>query len=229
MTESISTERGAAVYTPFTLKLYDWWVLGVSNRFAWQCPTGTILLPFFRKHLGRRHLDVGVGTGFYLAHAGVSPDTQCTLMDLNENSLQAAAQRSGLQATCMRHDIMQPLSLPPDKLFDSVSLFYLLHCLPGTIGEKEKAIIHLKGHLAPSGTLYGATILGDSAGHNWFGRRLMALYNRKGIFGNKTDSLEALATMLQRHFQQVEVRQHGKVALFTAQSPVTTKPHAEAI
>jgi hypothetical protein len=71
MTESTSTERGAAVYTPFTLKLYDWWVLGISNRFAWQCPTNTALLPFFRKHAGRRHLDVGVGTGFYFADVDV--------------------------------------------------------------------------------------------------------------------------------------------------------------
>jgi SAM-dependent methyltransferase len=220
MTESTSTERGAAVYTPLTLKLYDWWVLGVSNRFAWQCPTDTVLLPFFRKHMGRRHLDVGVGTGFYLAHAGVSPGTQLSLMDLNDNSLQAAARRSGLQAACIRHDIMQPLPLSPDTMFDSVSLFYLLHCLPGTIADKEKAIIHLKAHLAPSGVLYGATILGDGAGHNWLGKRLMALYNRKGIFGNKTDSLDALAAMLRQHFADVNVRQQGKVALFTAASPV---------
>lgn len=219
MTKSTSTERGAAVYTPFTLKLYDWWVLGVSNRFAWQCPTGTTLLPFFRKHAGRRHLDVGVGTGYYLAHAGVAPGTQLTLMDLNENSLQAAARRSGMQAACIRHDIMQPLPLPPDTKFDSMSLFYLLHCLPGTIADKEKAVINLKAHLAPSGTLYGATILGDGAGHNGFGRRLMALYNRKGIFGNKTDSLDDLAAMFRRHFVDVEVRQQGKVALFTARRP----------
>lgn len=52
------------------------------------------------------------------------------------------------------------------------------------------------------------------------GRRLMALYNRKGIFGNKTDSMDALAAMLRRHFADVNVRQQGKVALFTAASPV---------
>lgn len=221
MNASISTERGAAVYTPLTLKLYDWWVLGVSNRFAWQCPTDTVLLPFFRKHMGRRHLDVGVGTGFYLAHAGVSPDTQLTLMDLNENSLRAAAQRSGLQPACIRHDVFQPLPLSADTKFDSMSLFYLLHCLPGTLADKETVIEHLKAHLAPSGVLYGATILGDGAGHNWFGQRLMALYNRKGIFGNKTDSVDALAAMLKRHFKEVNVRREGKVALFTAALPAT--------
>jgi hypothetical protein len=66
--------------------------------------------------------------------------------------------------------------------------------------------------------LYGATILGDSAGHNWLGKRLMALYNRKGIFGNKADSMEALEAMLKRHFTNVNVRRQGKVALFTAKS-----------
>ena len=223
MTELTSTEHGAAVYTPFTLKLYDWWVLGVSNRFAWQCPTEAVLLPFFRKHASRRHLDVGVGTGFYLAHADLPAETQLTLMDLNDNSLQAAARRSGLQVDCLRHDIMQPLPLPAEAMFDSVSMFYLLHCLPGTIADKDKAIVNLKAHISPSGTLYGATILGDDAGHNWFGRRLMALYNRKGIFGNRTDSMDALATMLRRHFRHVEVRRQGKVALFTATSPLAQK------
>ncbi|EON7431628.1 methyltransferase, partial [Escherichia coli] len=26
-----NTDDGAKIYTPLTLKLYDWWVLGVSN------------------------------------------------------------------------------------------------------------------------------------------------------------------------------------------------------
>lgn len=69
--QPLSTEAGASVYSPAVLKLYDWWVLGLSNRFAWECPTKTVLLPFFKEHIGQRHLDVGVGTGFYLAHAGL--------------------------------------------------------------------------------------------------------------------------------------------------------------
>ncbi|EKE5345053.1 methyltransferase, partial [Escherichia coli] len=42
-----NTDDGAKIYTPLTLKLYDWWVLGVSNRLAWGCPTKEHLLPHF--------------------------------------------------------------------------------------------------------------------------------------------------------------------------------------
>ncbi|ROI86561.1 hypothetical protein BFD31_24415 [Escherichia coli] len=47
-----NTDDGAKIYTPLTLKLYDWWVLGVSNRLAWGCPTKEHLLPHFLEHLG---------------------------------------------------------------------------------------------------------------------------------------------------------------------------------
>lgn len=216
MAETISTTQGAAVYSPLILKLYDWWVLGISNRLAWRCPTSTVLLPFFRQHLGRRHLDVGVGSGFYLANADLPAETELTLLDLNPNSLQAAAARSGIAAQCVRHDIMTPLPFSPHTAFDSISMFYLLHCLPGTLQDKEAALVHLKAHLAPGGRLYGATILGGEAGHNFFGSRLMAVYNRKGIFGNASDTMAGLSAILGRHFTQVELRRIGKVALFVA-------------
>ena len=216
MDESASSGRGAAIYSPWILALYDAWVLGISNRFAWQCSTGNVLLPFFEQHLGARHLDVGVGTGYYLGKARIPASTHVTLMDLNENSLRAAAARSGMKVTTICHDVFQAL---PDSVpgpFDSISMFYLLHCLPGTMADKEAAIAHLKPALAPHGTLYGATILGDAANHNGFGRRLMAVYNRKGIFGNRADSVESLEAMLKRHFASVEVRRCGQVALFAA-------------
>ncbi|EGP1514729.1 SAM-dependent methyltransferase, partial [Salmonella enterica] len=34
-------QSGAKVYNPFTLSLYDWWVLNISNKYAWKCPTDT--------------------------------------------------------------------------------------------------------------------------------------------------------------------------------------------
>ena len=40
-------DDSAAVYSPLTLALYDAWVLQISNRYAWRCPTRTELLPFW--------------------------------------------------------------------------------------------------------------------------------------------------------------------------------------
>lgn len=223
--DPLDTQAGAAVYSPFVLKLYDAWVLGVSNCWAWCCPTRDVLLPFYRKHARRRHLDVGVGTGYYLAHAGFGADQQVALLDLNETSLRTAAQRMGLaHHGLFAADVMQPLTLPGQPLFDSIALFYLLHCLPGAMDDKARAFAHLKTFLAPGGVLYGATILGDDAGHNGFGRKLMDVYNRKGIFGNRGDTLEGLQSALRHHFAQVEVQQHGVVALFRAERPIDNRP-----
>lgn len=83
----------AKVYNPFTLKLYDWWVLGISNHFAWRCNTIKHLVPHYLKHVRHRHLDIGVGTGFYLTD--IPDEYIISLMDLNTASLHAAARRVG--------------------------------------------------------------------------------------------------------------------------------------
>jgi SAM-dependent methyltransferase len=217
---SLDTQAGASVYSPLALKIYDLWVLGVSNRWAWQCPTGSVLLPFYRRHVGSRHLDVGAGTGFYLENAGFSDGQRVALLDLNENSLRAASRRLGRPDTeLFVQDVMQPLTSLAGKSYDSIALFYLLHCLPGGMADKACVFDHLKHHLADDGVLYGATILGDDAGHNALGRKLMKIYNRKGIFGNRNDTYESLDQALRQHFGDVELSRHGKVACFAARLP----------
>jgi len=217
----IDSELGAAVYSDRVLKIYDRWVLGFSNRYAWKCPTNTVLLPFFQEHLSANHLDVGVGSGYYLAHSSDRPEQKVTLLDLNDNSLKAAGSRiAHLQPSLVRDDVLQPSGALGDRKFDSISLFYLLHCLPGNMAEKGRRVFSTLGaHLAPGGVLYGATILGDEVNHNWIGRRLMKLYNRKGIFGNQHDTQEGLQSALNEHFAKVAVWKVGKVALFTAEKP----------
>ena len=214
-----SSAAGAAVYSPFTLALYDAWVLGISNRYAWRCPTKEVLLPFFRANAGLRHLDIGVGTGYYLANAQLPADTQITLLDLNPSSLEAARRRIDRPGTrTLQHDVMTPI--PGDELFDSISLFYLLHCLPGPLDAKAAIFGTLKHNLQPGGVLFGATILGDSAGHNGFGRKLMAVYNKKGIFGNRGDSEVGFEAHLREHFRDVTLKREGRVLLFRAAQPI---------
>lgn len=214
-----SSAAGAAIYSPLTLALYDAWVLGISNRFAWRCPTNEILLPFFRANVLTRHLDIGVGTGYYLAKAQLPPRTEVTLLDLNASSLEAAKRRIGPLATrTILHDVMTPI--PPHERFDSISMFYLLHCLPGPLAAKATIFGHLKHNLQPGGVLFGATLLGDEAAHNTFGRKLMDIYNKKGIFGNRLDTQVGFEMHLNEHFRNVILKREGCVLLFHATQPI---------
>lgn len=151
-----------------------------------------------------------MGTGYYPANAALPASTRLTLLDLNAASLDAAQRRLGRATTQqIQHDVLTPLPTRAGKDFDAVSMFYLLHCLPGKMARKAAVSGHLKSRLAEGGVLYGATILGKEAGHNGFGRRLMALYNRKGVFGNGDDTRDELERALQQHFLQVTIRVEG--------------------
>ncbi|AXF75922.1 class I SAM-dependent methyltransferase [Erwinia tracheiphila] len=215
----VDSARGSQVYTPLTLKLYDWWVLSISNRFVWRCPTEQILLPHFQRYLATNHLDIGVGTGYYPAQ---SSDLlkKITLLDLNSFSLHSAAQRIGTArlTESIRHDVFVPFPAEMADRYDSVSIFYLLHCLPGDMALKAKVLENIKSAVTQNGTVYGATILGRGVEHNTFGRRLMTVYNKKGIFSNQSDSLPDLKAALQRHFREVDIQLHGTVALFAVRN-----------
>lgn len=58
---------GHAAYTRRSLRLYDIVVLGLTNHLIWNCPTKR-LLQNYNKHITANHLDVGVGTGYFLDH-----------------------------------------------------------------------------------------------------------------------------------------------------------------
>lgn len=211
-------DPGSAIYSPLTLAFYDAWVLGISNRFAWRCPTRRVLLPFFAEHVRQRHLDIGVGTGYYLARSELPLDVNVTLMDLNRASLDVAYDRFGRAATTrLLHDAFEPL--PNDSVYDSISLFYLLHCLAGPVSLKTTLFNHLKTSLSRDGVLFGATILGDEVAHNRFGRTLMSFYNRKGVFNNGGDTEAVITAALWENFERVDTCLEGCVLLFVAQRP----------
>ena len=81
-----------AIYTPFMLSFYDRLVHGLSNRFAWRCPTER-LLDLYRDNLSSRHLEAGVGTGFFIDRADPGGFEQLTLLDINRHCLARSAQR----------------------------------------------------------------------------------------------------------------------------------------
>ena len=223
-TASEASLAGQAVYSKKLLSIYDLWVLGISNSLIWKCRTKHILR-WFNQNLTANHLDVGVGTGYYLDHCNF-PDSQVRLglMDLNPNSLEAAARRaSRYSPEVYQADILQPLPEPPAQRFDSVSLNYLLHCLPGDLTSKAVLFDHLTPLLNPGALISGSTILHEGVPKGLAARRLMRVYNQKQIFTNTADSLDELQSQLNARYTNVELNVIGCVALFRAQySPSST-------
>ena len=135
----------------------------------------------YDRHAGARHLDVGVGTGYFLDHCRFpTPDPQITLLDLNENSLAAAAKRiRRYSPQAVRGNVLEPVELGESR-FDSVGLNFLLHCLPGSLESKAAVFRHLRPYVEPRGVFFGSTILGLGVPHTALSRRVQAAVQPEG-------------------------------------------------
>lgn len=214
---------GQAVYTPLTLLAYDRVVLGLSNRHLWRCPTASLRALYYG-NVGPSHLDVGVGTGYFLERLPVeTAPYRITLLDLNVNSLRAAARRVACHVPrTVAANCLDPF--PLQERFDSIGLCYLLHCLPGRMEDKARVFDHAAAVLSPDGTLFGATLLQADPSMSSPARALMALYNRRGIFSNRQDTEDALRKSLRARFADVWLERAGAAALFTARHPFRPAP-----
>ena len=210
------SEAGYAIYTPRNLALYDAWVLSFSNRWAWQCPT-PVISRLYESQLTANHLDVGVGTGYFLDRSRVLnrfSEVRLGLMDRNPHVLGLAASRlQRYQPELHEHNVLEPCN-SPTATFDSIACNYLLHCLPGPLPQKCRIFDHLQLLRSPDSTVFGSTILNTGSATNWLGRQLLRSYNRRGIFSNQTDDLTTLRNELENRFDMVDIELIGCVAIF---------------
>ena len=216
LSSSDEVEAGQRVYTPLVLWGYDLLVLGFSNRFVWRCRSSR-MLERYNAYVGERHLDVGVGTGWFLDHCNWPVEMpQITLLDLNENPLSVASKRIRRYAPAtIQANVLDPVDLG-DVRFDSIGANYLFHCLPGELESKG-----VGGGFEPASlSRFGRRPLREhdprpwGVWHNLLGRRLMRLYNRKGTLSNLEDDQRGLEQGLASKLTGVEVDVVGAVALF---------------
>jgi SAM-dependent methyltransferase len=211
--------RGQRDYTPRLLRMYDPFVLGFAARFVWRCRTSR-LVDGYRQHIRERHLDVGPGTGYFLDRSGLPDGSRVTLLDPNPNVLEHASRRlRHLNVKTVEADVLKPL--PVDGPFESAALHLVIHCLPGPLSRKATAVANVAAVLAPTGVLFGASVLGTSGSHTWWARRYLAAFNRQGGFDNLDDTNDGLREILLASFDHVELETVGSIAIFAARNPRT--------
>lgn len=209
-------DAGQAIYNKYVLAAYDLLVLGISCQLLWRCPARK-MKDHYNKFISNNHLDVGVGTGYFLDHCDFpSKKPRIALMDLNKNALRYTAERIVRYAPEVYcRNILDSISIPAEN-FDSVGINFLLHCVPGDFSEKGVIFDHLKAIMNPHAVIIGATILQRGVSPNWFAKKLMNFYNNKGVFSNQYDCAEHLKRELDIRFSEVSIEIAGCVALFYA-------------
>lgn len=239
------TAAGAAVYSPLFLNLvYDRLVLGLYCTYVWRCSASIMAALYARliaNDRGKRILDIGVGTGYFLASSRLPTDAKVTLFDLNPDCLDAASRRcleahrevpelevktvcgdflAGKDELVSIHQKLQQQS------FDVIFTSMLLHCVPGPPKRKAAALASLANLVEPqSGVLAGVTILGsggigaEEVRHNLLGRFIMFWHNALGMFDNERDDAGSFVSALAETFHDVKWEVIGAVLIFEARRP----------
>ncbi|EFY89902.1 hypothetical protein MAC_04111 [Metarhizium acridum CQMa 102] len=220
---SSADDKAAELYKTRRLLLYDYWVLGIVSTYAWGCPTSQYPLPQFRANIGKNHLDIGIGTGYYLRKGRIPPTTKVTLLDIEKTALEFALKRCGRSdARAIVADILKPL--PVEDKFDSISMYYLLHCIPATIEEKCNIFSHIKNNMTPDGVIHGANVVARGVRKdNRFAAHMRRKVVEAGIFQNSEDNPYDFEHALRQNFHEVEVRVVGTVFMFRAAKPKLDK------
>jgi hypothetical protein len=216
MTPAVETHPSIAVYTPARLALYDLFILGLSCRLVWRCPKRHFL-DLYNRHVGSPHLDIGVGTGYFLDRCRFPIERpEITLLDPSDACLSKAARRlARYSPRVVKASALEPLELGADR-FASVALNGVLHCLPATPEAKAAVFRNLRPFLEDDGVVFGSTILGTGVEHGRIAKRILTLYNREGVFTNLDDDLGSLDRALAQDFTDREIEVRGSFALFTA-------------
>lgn len=211
-----ATIAGQAPYSRSFLRLYDFVVLTLNNNLLWRCPT-RLMRRQYDEHLSSRHLDAGIGSGYFLDHCRFpSSNPHIALVDLNPNTLDYVSNRIRRyrDVHLYRRNILEPLNIP--EQFDSIGMSYLLHCLPGAIEDKASVVFaNLKECLAPGGVLFGSTLLYDQSERYKVSRLALDIYHRSGSMSVRSDTRAGLEQALKTHFPRYELQTVGCTAFFT--------------
>jgi len=220
LTETVLKEAaaGASVYSNLLLSVYDVEVLMFELPFIFKCPLREVK-KFFNKNITGMHLDVGVGTGYFLDKCNFPVENpNVHLMDLNPNTLKKTSNRiKRYEPISHQCNVLEPIQadLP---MFDSISAINFLHCLPGSMLSKEVAIKNLKPFLRDGGVFFGATVLGQGVDLGILYRVANSMYNKKSIFSNLQDNASDLEVILSNNFEKSTVRVIGSVAFFSCKN-----------
>jgi len=215
-----SSRRGQWFFSVMSHRLYEIGLYRFVTTWLWECPTA-LLLDNYRENTSQNHLEVGVGSGFFLRQtlkpAGDRGSLQrLVLVDLNARCLAKSAERLRDQAPeVQRQDLREPMVLRGGAV-RSVGINYVLHCIKGSFKENRRVFAHLAAVLEEGGVLFGATLVARPLREGRVAWLLMKTLNLVGIFNNDDHRVDELKHALDASFAKVELTRAGNAVVFRA-------------
>lgn len=212
------TDRLARGWEGLAFRTYDLWVVHGTYWAAWGCRWPNVYR-LYEANVGRRHLEVGPGTGYFLNR--LNPDLdELHLVDKFDGPL-AKSRQALARFSPHTHsaDVLKPLPLEQDSM-DSAGAGWMLHCVEGdSFAAKAPVFDNIARVLKPGAPFFGCTILPEALSKR-LGVRLNERLNAAGYFSNQGDTRAGLENVLSQVFDPatVEVRVVGAVALFKARA-----------
>jgi len=210
-------EPNQGAFNDRTLKYYDR-LLELTCNWVWRCPVERTL-ELYQRHLSSNHLEVGVGTGYFLDRSHLpGPTPRLALLDISPHCLRHTDARLARYAPeVYRGNALAPIELAA-RGFDSIAVNYVLHCMAGAFPGKGATFANLKPLLNPGGVLFGSTVLRNGVPCDLRARVFMRLYNAGKVFCNLHDSLAGLTEALNNAFEHVQIDVIGCVAQFSGRA-----------
>jgi len=211
-----STHDGQKVYSKLVLKLYNFVVLFFNNTFLWKCKTSQ-LLQLYKDNVSHNHLDIGVGSGYYLKNVK-DRLSKVALMDLNPNCLEYVKNvLKDKEVSTYQVDILKDVAEEFYSKYESISCNYLIHCLPDN-GNKEKVFENIAKMLSKDGVAFGSTIIDDYSSS--LAIMVANKFNAKGVFDNKNDTYESIEKYIKNNFAEYTIKQIGSVCVYIMSKPL---------
>ncbi len=203
-------------YQGKTLKYADRFTTKILNPLVWQCPNDSIE-KLYKERISTNHLEVAVGTGFWLKYS-LESGSRLALLDASQEALDhASAALDRHRPETFNADVTKPLGdiFDAEESFDSLGLTYLFHLIPGNLELKAaKVLDNLLPYVSPNVSVFGATILGAEIRRPMLAMAAMSYGYRKKIFWNKNDSLGDIMEVLSARFRVFNVEVQGCAVLF---------------
>jgi SAM-dependent methyltransferase len=208
--------QSKTIYSKLIFSIYDKILLNIVMPLIWHCNKNEII-EFYSKHLSHNHLDIGAGTGYFIKHTNkLNSNSNLTIMDINPVCLSLCEQHLvKYTPNIIRHNILDPIKIT--KLFDSIGLNLLLHCLPGDLLSKGLVFQNIKNVLKQNGIVFGSTFIVKDRQVNIITKLWFILFNRIKLLSNEFDNINDLSYILKNNFKKYDIKVIGHCAFFWGQ------------